>query len=199
MVAPRPAPRRASLGGCGSRARVGAARGEEGLWHFSAPRVLLRGAGNPWSAVREVGSWAGAPRSARPAAPTSVRSVADERALALRAAGDLGRDSSPRGGLAAQVGMGTWYPPPPSLAWVRAPRWEGEPRGCVLLAASAPSLALAGCLGVSPPCGPGDHLGTVEVEELLFCREPGLVRTVCQQPSKVPSSYTWGELGCPET
>lgn len=194
MIAPRPAPRRASLGGCGSRARVGAARGEGGLWHFSAPRVALRGAGNPWSAVREVGSWADAPRSAHLGALSGGRTR-----VGLARGGRPGEGQFCGRGLAAQVGMGTWYPPPPSLAWVRAPSWEGEPRGCVVLAASAPSLALARCLGVSPPCGPGDHLGTVEVEDLLFCREPGLVRTVCQQPSKAPSSYTWGELGCPET
>lgn len=94
LVCSLPAVRRgcAPIGGGGLKVRVEAARGESGLWHFSAAGVSLqelgcrsgsRGTGSLRSAVP--GGWS--PPPALPGALAPLRPVAAEWALAGRPGG----------------------------------------------------------------------------------------------------------------
>ena len=158
------------MGGCGSWAWVGAARGELGLWHVfrtrGAPEGELETSG-PRST--EVGPRSDVLQNAHPAVPRLVRSAADEGAVALTPGGRLGEGQFSEPG-DSPLRWGRRPVTLPRRLWLGCgPRGgKGSCGGGGGGAAKNPRdpakrSALAGCLGVSQLCRRSNHLGTVVV------------------------------------
>lgn len=136
-------PGSASLGGGGLKVRAGAARGEVGLWHFSAPGVPLRELGDWRPLVRRPWGWG--PSQTLPGVLAQLRpGLCARRPRNGRwLGGQVGR---PGEGLFSELGA---LPPGGDGDLAVAERrgvpevGRGASGGCVFLAPSAPSSALA--------------------------------------------------------